>query len=207
VDTQVLLLARESGLLRLGTVPVDGTKIGANASKVRSVRCGRAKQLRTKLASGVAAPMAQAEAAGAETHDPQSLPEGLARREALKARLDAACARMEADAKAEADAARPAHEAKEAAYDAKAGRRGRPPRPPDDEPPPERQSNLTDPDGAPMRRSDAHECRQAYNAQAYNAQAYAQAYNAQAVACAEGTQLVHSANPIPISSKPNPTGC
>lgn len=35
---QVLLLARESGLLRLGTVSIDGTKLDANASKIRSVR-------------------------------------------------------------------------------------------------------------------------------------------------------------------------
>ncbi len=43
---QVLLLARESGLLRLGTVSIDGTKIDANASKIRSVRYDRAKELR-----------------------------------------------------------------------------------------------------------------------------------------------------------------
>ncbi len=172
----VLLLARETGLLRLGTVSIDGTKIDANASKLRSVRYDRAKQLRAKLADDIAALLAQAEAADAESHDPQSLPEDLARREALRARLDAACARMEADARAEADAARPAYEAKQAVYDSKTGRRGRPPKPPDDEPPPERQSNLTDPDSALMRRSDAHEFRQAYNAQA--------------VVCADGTQLV-----------------
>jgi transposase len=172
----VLLLARETGLLRLGTVSIDGTKIDANASKLRSVRYDRAKQLRAKLADDIAALLAQAEAADAEIHDPQSLPEDLARREALRAKLDAACARMEADARAEADAARPAYEAKQAVYDSKTGRRGRPPRQPDDEPPPERQSNLTDPDSALMRRSDAHEFRQAYNAQA--------------VVCADGTQLV-----------------
>jgi transposase len=172
----VLLLARETGLLRLGTVSIDGTKIDANASKLRSVRYDRAKQLRAKLADDIAALLAQAEAADAESHDPQSLPEDLARRKALRAKLDAACARMEADARAEADAARPAYEAKQAVYDSKTGRRGRPPKPPDDEPPPERQSNLTDPDSALMRRSDAHEFRQAYNAQA--------------VVCADGTQLV-----------------
>ena len=40
---QVLLLARASGLLRLGTVSIDGTKIDANASKIRSVPYDRAK--------------------------------------------------------------------------------------------------------------------------------------------------------------------
>ena len=51
----------------------------------------------------------------------------MARRAALKAKLDAACARMEAEAMAQADAERPDHEARKAAYDAKKGRRGRPP--------------------------------------------------------------------------------
>ena len=168
--------AQRPGLLQLGTVSIDGTKVDANASKIRSVRYDRARALRDKLARDIADLMAQAEAADAEAHDPQELPEELARREVLKAKLDAACARMEADARAEAEAARPAYEAKRAAYDAKTGRRGRPPKPPDDEPPPERQSNLTDPDSALMRRSDAHE--------------YRQAYNAQAVVCADGSQLV-----------------
>jgi transposase len=35
---QVLSLVREAGLLRQGTVSIDGTKIDANASKIRSVR-------------------------------------------------------------------------------------------------------------------------------------------------------------------------
>ena len=52
---QILLLARETGLLRLGTVAIDGTKIDANASKIRSVRYDRARELRTKLAADIAA--------------------------------------------------------------------------------------------------------------------------------------------------------
>lgn len=174
---QVLLLARESGLLRLGTVAIDGTKLDANASKIRSVRYDRAKELRAKLAADIADLTARAEAADAEARaDPQALPAEIARREALKAKLDAACTRLEEQARAEAEAARPEYEAKKAAYDAKKGRRGRPPRPPEGDPPPTQQSNLTDPDTALMRRSDAHD--------------YRQAYNAQAVVCAEGSQLI-----------------
>jgi transposase len=177
---QVLLLARESGLLTLGTVSIDGTKIDANASKIRSVRYDRAQELRAKLASDIAELTAKAEAADAEATDPQALPAELARREALKAKLDAACARMEAAAKAEAEVEQAAYEAKKAAYDGKRGNRGRAPVPPDPTPAPERQSNLTDPDSALMRRSVRHE--------------YRQAYNAQAVACAEGSQLVVATN-------------
>ena len=176
----VLLLAREAGLLRLGTVSIDGTKIDADASKIRSIRYDRALALRAKLAADIAALTAQAEAADTADQDPQALPAELARRGALKAKLDAACDRLEAEARAQAEAARPAYAAKQAAYDAKTGRRGRPPKPPGDAPPPERQSNLTDPDSALMRRSDAHE--------------YRQAYNAQAVVCADGTQLILATN-------------
>jgi transposase len=177
---QVLLLARESGLLRVGTVSIDGTKIDANASKIRSVRYDRAKELRARLAADIAEMTARAETADAEDVDPQALPAEIARREALKAKLDAACARLEAEARAQAAAARPAHEAKQAAWEARKGRRGRPPKPPEDDPPPERQGNLTDPDSALMRRSDAHE--------------YRQAYNAQAVVCADGAQLILATN-------------
>jgi len=183
----ILLMARQSGLLRVGTVSLDGTKIDANASKIRSVRYDRAKELRAKLAADIAGLTEQAEAAdAANAPDPQALPKELARREALKAKLDAACERMEAEARAEAEAARPAYEAKKAAYDAKKGRRGRPPKPPDDAPSPERQSNLTDPDSALMRRSDAHE--------------YRQAYNAQAVVCADGAQLILATNLVATSA-------
>ena len=184
---QILLLARETGLLRLGTVSIDGTKIDANASKIRSVRYDRARELRAKLAADIAQLTAKAEAADTEGQDPQALPAELARREALKAKLDAACDRLEADARAQAEAARPAYEAKKATYDAKKGRRrGSKPKPPDDTPPFERQSNLTDPDSALMRRSDAHE--------------YRQAYNAQAVVCAEGPQLILATNLVATSA-------
>lgn len=171
---RVLLLARESGLVRGGTVLIDGTNIDANASKIRWVRYHRVKELRAKLAADIATLTAQDEAAEADDLDPQALPAEIARREALATKLDAACARLEAHARAEADAARPAYEAKKAAYDARKGRRGSAPKPP------ERQSNLTDLDSALMRRSDAHE--------------YRQAYNAHAVVCADGAQLILPTN-------------
>ena len=98
--------------------------------------------------------------------DPQALPKEIARRAALKEKLDAACARLEAEAKAAAEAERPDYEEKKAAYEVKKGRRGRPPKPPDETPPPDRQSNLTDPNSQPMRKSKHHEYRQACNAQA-----------------------------------------
>jgi transposase len=178
---RVPLLAKESGLLRLGTLAIDGTRIDADASRIPSLRCDRAKELRAKLAKDIADLTARAEAADAEAEpDPQALPAEIARGCALKAKREAACARLEQQARAEAEAARPDYEAKRAACEAKTGRRGRPPKPPEDDPPPSRQTNLTDPDSAPMRRSDAH--------------AYRQASNAQAVVCAEGSHLILATN-------------
>jgi len=69
--------------------------------------------------------------------------------------------------------------ANKVAFDAKKGRPGRPPKPPDAASPPERQSNLTETDSALMRHSDAHDHRQAYNAQA--------------VVCADDSQLILAA--------------
>ncbi len=111
---QVLLLAKETGLLKVGNVSIDGTKIDANASRAKSLRYDRARELREKLKADIAAMMAQT--ADAKGGDPQTLPAEIARREALMAKLDAACARLEAQAKAEAEAATPAYEEKRAKY-------------------------------------------------------------------------------------------
>lgn len=190
---QVLLLAKESGLLKVGTVSIDGTKIDANASKIRSVRYDRAQALREKLKADIAELTAKAEAADVDdAPDPQALPAEIARREVLKSKLDAACERLEAQARENAKAERTAYEAKKAKYDAKRGRRGKPPVPPDDDapPPPEQQTNLTDPDSTLMRKSKHHE--------------YRQAYNAQAVVCAEGTQLI-LATEVAVTPSDQPT--
>ena len=45
----VLAIAAEIGVSRVGTMAIDGTKIGANASKHRSVRYDRVKSLRDQL--------------------------------------------------------------------------------------------------------------------------------------------------------------
>lgn len=186
---EVLMMAKETGLLKVGTVSIDGTKIDAAASKIKSVRYDRAKALKEKLKADIVELVAKAEASDAEGDDPQALPAEIARRETLLAKLDQACARLEAEAKAEADAARPAYEAKQARYEAR-GRSGRAPIPPDDEPPPDAQINLTDPDSRLMRKSERHE--------------YRQAYNPQAVVCAEGAQLILAAN-VAQNSADQPT--
>jgi hypothetical protein len=80
-------------------VSIDGTKINANTSKYRSIRYDRAKELREKLATDSAILIERAEAAGTADTDHQALPGELARRGTLKAKLDEACARLEAEAR------------------------------------------------------------------------------------------------------------
>ena len=175
---QVLLLARELKLLRVGTVSVDGTKIDANASKHRGVRYDRAQALRSQLRGEIEGLLEQAELSDAqEEADPQRLPEELRRREDLKAKLDAACARLEAQAKARAESERAEYERKVAAREKRPGQRKGPRiKPPKDTPEDSAQSNLTDPDSRLMRKNKRSE--------------YRQSYNAQAVVDAEGSQLV-----------------
>ena len=73
---QVLMMGRELGLLKVGMVSIDGTKIDANASKIRSVRYDRANALREHLDKDIATLLAQAEAADNEDlPDPQALPQ------------------------------------------------------------------------------------------------------------------------------------
>ena len=116
---QVLLLAKELKLLRVGLVSVDGSKFKANASKHRSVTYERAGGLIVQLEGEIAALLSRAEAADvAGEEDPQALPKEIARREALRDKLDAARRHLEAQAEARAAAEREAWEAKVAALKA-----------------------------------------------------------------------------------------
>jgi transposase len=165
---RVLQLARALKLLKVGTISVDGTKVDANASKHRNVRYDRAGELIEQLDADIAALLDQAEEADcSEREAGQQLPEGLARREKLKAELAAARARLEADAQARAAGEQAEYERKVAARDQRKGRRkGKKIKPPDDTSPPSAQSNLTDPDSGLMRKNKGSEYRQSYNAQA-----------------------------------------
>jgi transposase len=188
---QVLLLAKELKLLKLGLVSVDGSKFEANASKHRSVTYERAGELVDQLRLEIAELLARAEAAdGSGEDDPQALPKEIARREALRDQLAAARRRLEAQAKARAQSERADYEAKVAARAKRQGRaKGKHPKPPDATPGPDEQSNLSDPDSRLMRKSKHHE--------------YRQAYNAQAVVDAEGSQLILGARVSQCASDRN----
>src|SRR5438132_10474356 len=80
---QVLKLAREMGVLKMGTVALDGTKIHANASRHSALPYEHAGNIQAHLKAEVAKLLAKAEAADqADVPDGMSIPEELARREA-----------------------------------------------------------------------------------------------------------------------------
>ena len=168
---RVLVLAREMGLLKLGTVALDGTKIHANASRHSALSYEHAGKIETQLKAEVAELMAKAEAAdAADVADGMSIPDELARREDRLAKLAEARAKIEARAKERFEREAAEHRAKLAAREAKAtatGKKpgGRPPAPPVEGPRPEDQINLTDEDSRIMPEAGGG-FEQSYNAQA-----------------------------------------
>ena len=142
------------GLLKVGTVSVDGAHIKANASKHKGVRCDRAGHLEQKLRQDSEELLARAEKTGSEgAADEQKLPKEIARREALREKRRRARAEPEKRARGE-------KEPPEDGTGLTAGASDQP-RPKDS-----RQINLTDPDSALMRRSRRDSYERACNAQA-----------------------------------------
>jgi len=170
VFLQVVRLAQEMGVLKIGTVSVDGTHIKANASKHKSIRYDRAKELESKLSEDIEKLLEEAERSDTEeAEDGNRLPKEIARREMLREKMREAQARLEERAKE--------REKKEAE---EREREGKPPRGKDgvsagkvrdDE-----QINLTDEDSALMRKS--------------RREGWTQSYNGQVMVDADGSQLV-----------------
>jgi transposase len=168
---QVLGVAREMGVLQMGTVALDGTKIHANASRHSALSYEHAGKIETQLKAEVADLLGKAEAADqADVPDGMSIPEELARRERRLAEIARAKAVIEARAKerhareqAEYDAKIAAREAKTAATGKKSG--GRVPQPPAEGPLPTDQVNLTDEESRIMLMAGGG-FEQCYNAQA-----------------------------------------
>ena len=154
---QVLLLARETGLLKLGTVALDGTKVHANASKHSALSYEHAGKIEAQLKAEAAELMAKAEAADqADIPDGMSIPDELARREERLQKIAEARAKIEARAKERHEQELAGHRAKLAARETKekaTGKKpgGRPPAPPVEGPLPTDQVNLTDENRASCR--------------------------------------------------------
>src|SRR5687768_1149564 len=168
---QVLAVAREMGVLKMGTVALEGTKIHANARRHSALSYEHAGKIEAQLKAEVADLLAKAEAADrADLPDGLSIPDELARREERLAKLAEARATIEARARERFEREQAEHEARLAARDAKAeatGKkpRGKPPQPPVEGPRPTDQVNLTDEQSRimPVAGGGFEQC---YNAQA-----------------------------------------
>lgn len=167
---QVLVLAREMRLLKLGTIALDGTKVHANASKHKALSWQHALQIEQQLQAEVARLLRLAESADQrDVPDGMDLPAEIARREE----------RLQAIANAKAKIQQRAaerHAVEQAAYAAKVARRaaqraagqrprGKEPAPPSAGPRDGDQTNLTDEESRIMPTSGGG-FEQCYNAQA-----------------------------------------
>ena len=161
---QVVQIAREAGVVQLGALAVDGSKVKANASKHRAMSYGRMRQEDQRLRDEIAALLATADAVDTAedgAHGPEvrgdELPAELQRREARLATIAAAKARLEA---------RQADEDRHKGRTPDDGRKGRGTTPFAREfgvPPDDAQDNFTDPESRIMKTSSGFD--QCYNGQ------------------------------------------
>jgi len=167
---QILIIAKEMGLLKLGKVSLDGTKVKANASKHRALSWGSACKIEKQLQAEVAELMRLAqEADSSDRPDEMNIPEELLRRQD---RMDAiAEAKEKIEQRANERYSREVEEYEQKVADRKAkaeksGKkpRGRDPKPPTPGPRDKDQVNLTDEESRIM--PSAKGFKQAYNAQA-----------------------------------------
>jgi len=165
---EVLKLSRTMGMLKLGTVALDGTKIHANASRHSALSYGHAKKLEKRLKREVQELLKLAEQAdAADVPDGMSIPEELERREARLEAIAEAKRKIEARVKerehAEYQAKLAAREERQKRTGRKPG--GRPPAPPSGAIEDKEQINLTDEDSRimPVPGGGFDQC---YNAQA-----------------------------------------
>ncbi len=170
---QILLLASTAGVLKLGDLSLDGSKIHADASKSQAVSYKRLEEVETRLRQEVAELMTLAEEAN---QGDLVLPEGLVIEDEISLRQE----RLENLARARAvleARAQERFETEQAEYEAKVKQReekarqnkrkpgGRPPKPPEPGPRDKDQYNFTDPDSRIMKNSTDEGMDQHYNAQ------------------------------------------
>lgn len=197
---QVLALAQRAGLVRLGHVALDGTKVEANASKHKAMSYDRLCKEEPRLAAEVAEMLRRAEAVDA-AEDAQygpdrsgdELPEELRRRESRLRKIREAKAALEAEAREKAERQR-AEQAAKAAQVPAGKRRGRAPKPPRETPEERVQYNFTDPESHIMKNADG-----AF-VQAYNAQVAVDAHHQLIVAADVTNQPADAPHLVPMAT-------
>jgi transposase len=175
---QVLRLCQRSGLVKLGHVALDGTKVRANASKAKSSTYKRISEEERELAAKVDRLLIDAEKTdNAEDHQfgkgrrGDELPEELAKQTSRREKLREAKEQLEAEARERAAEEAAEQEKKRSAQEARVlagGRRGRTVQVRDPQqavPAPGAQFNFTDPESEIMRDGATKAFSQSYNAQ------------------------------------------
>ena len=169
---QVLKLCEKAGLVKLGHVALDGTKIKANASKHKAMSYVRMEKRAAELEAEVAKWLSSAEAADAgedklygRDKTGEEMPDWVADKKRRAETIRAAKAALEAEAKAAAEAKVKEEAAAEEKRQAE-GRKKPGPKavPPSGEPDPKAQKNFTDPESRIMKSKDGFV--QAFNAEA-----------------------------------------
>jgi transposase len=175
---QVLLLCEKAGLVKLGHVSFDGSKIKANASKHKAMTYGRMAERAAELEAEAARWLSTAEAADAEEDklhgrdkSGEEMPDWAADKQRRAEKIRQAKAELEAEAKAAAEARLKEQAAADEKREAEGRRKGgRPAAPPSPTPDAKAQKNFTDPESRIMKSKDGFV--QAYNVQiAVDAQA------------------------------------
>ena len=168
---QVLQLAEKAGLVRLGHVALDGTKIKANASKHKAMSYAHMKKREAELAAEVDRWLEAAEAADVEEDRlyghkrGDEMPDWVADKQKRLEKIRQAKAELEAEAKAAAEAEMRRREQAEVQRKAEGRKKsGRTPAPPKQEPDGKTQRNFTDPESRILKTRDGY--IQGYNAQA-----------------------------------------
>ena len=170
---QVLRLCRKAGLVKLGHVSLDGTKVRANASKHKAMSYGRMEKSVVELEGEVKRLLAEAE--GTDTAEDnrygrgrqdEALPEELRFKQSRLAKIKEAKEALEQEAREGAEAQRLEQAKKREDRDASGDHRGRPPKVPSERPEGKAQRNFTDPDSRIMKDGATKAFEQCYNCQA-----------------------------------------
>ena len=168
---QVLKLAEKAGLVKLGHVALDGTKIKANASKHKAMSYERMKKREAELQAEVDRWLVAAEAADAEEDKlygqkrGDEMPDWVADKQRRLEKIREAKAELEAEAKAAAaEETRRREEAEKKRIAEGRKKNGKTPTPPKQEPEGKTQRNFTDPESRVLLTKDGY--IQGYNAQA-----------------------------------------
>ena len=164
---QILQLCQEAGLVKLGHVALDGTKIKANASKHKAMSYGRMKKSKEELEKEIGELLQQAEVADQQEDATYGkgkkgldIPEELQRRETRLTKIKEAMKALEEQA------ARAAEEKQKAKQHKQEEAKGTESKTPAATPPDKAQRNFTDPDSRIMKVSSTKSFDQCYNGQA-----------------------------------------